>query len=265
MKYSTKDLAEILGCTTSAILYFEKEKLIQVEKEENGHRYYKVVDVFRLLSYMKYRAMEMPMKTIISQFGGKENNRSLIQEREEFYKEEALKKAQYYTDLAGAIEEHLVGVRKIDALQNHYEFAQSPEMLVMCDEECGWLSKNRSSQHLIHEWVKAMPMVQLSILDKGMELSDFGYLIDPKKQRKLGLPLDLYTKILPSTSCLHTIVKAEENFAEQPQNIFCQIKEYARAKGLEVGAMAWGKILLVEVEEGAKLHPYVELWVLIKI
>lgn len=32
MRYSITDLAEILGCTTSAIHYFEKEHLIKVEK-----------------------------------------------------------------------------------------------------------------------------------------------------------------------------------------------------------------------------------------
>lgn len=32
MRYSITDLAEILGYTTSAIHYFEKEHLIEVEK-----------------------------------------------------------------------------------------------------------------------------------------------------------------------------------------------------------------------------------------
>jgi len=48
MKYSVTDLSNILGITTSAIHFFEKENLIKVNKEKNGWRYYNVVDVFRL-------------------------------------------------------------------------------------------------------------------------------------------------------------------------------------------------------------------------
>ncbi len=93
MRYSITDLAEILGCTTSAIHYFEKEHLIEVEKGKNGHRYYNVVDVFRLLSYTKYRSMEIPMKTIIAQFGGEENNYKLIEKKRNNVSIRGLKKS----------------------------------------------------------------------------------------------------------------------------------------------------------------------------
>lgn len=265
MRYSITDLAEILGCTTSAIHYFEKENLIKVEKGENGHRYYNVVDVFRLLSYTKYRSMEMPMKTIITQFGGEENNYKFIEEREKTYQLEALKKAKYYMGLADAIEEHLVSIGRIEELLNKYEFAQSPEVTIMCDDECGWLSKNRSSQRIIREWVKAMPIVQLGVIDSRMGMSSFGYLVDTKKLEELDLPQGLYTKQLKSTSCIHTIVVADEDFTQHPQKVFKKASEYAIKKGLEIGEIALGKILLVEVEKGAKLHPYIELWISIKI
>ena len=51
MKCGITDIARILGITTSAIRYFEKEHLINVGKEKNGHRYYNEEDVFRVLSY----------------------------------------------------------------------------------------------------------------------------------------------------------------------------------------------------------------------
>lgn len=264
MRYSIKDLAEILGCTTSAIHYFEKENLIHVEKEENGHRYYNVVDVFRLLSYTKYRTMEIPMKTIVKQFGGSENSYNLIEQREEYYKEKALEKAKYYTELANAIEEHLESIRKIDKLLNKYEFAQSPEKIIMSDEECGWISKNRESQKIVQKWVKAMPNVQLAVLHSKTGLNNFGYLVSKEKAEKLNLPQNLNYKIFEQTSCLHTIVIANEDFAENPQSVFEEAITYANSRNLEVGDMIWGKILLVEVEKEAKLHPYVELWIPIK-
>lgn len=264
MKYSIKDLAEILGCTTSAIHYFEKEDLIHVQKEENGHRFYSIVDVFRLLSYNKYRTMEIPMKTIVRQFGGEENNYSLIEKREQYYKDKALEKAKYYTELAEAIEEHLVSIRKIELLLDKYEFAQSPEKIVMSYGECGWISKNRDSQKIIQKWVHSMPHVQLAVLHKEQGLSDFGYIVSKKKAEELDLPQTLNCKVLKQTSCLHTIVIADEDFADNPQKVFEKAVSYAKSRHLEVGDQIWGKILLVEVEKGAKLHPYVELWISIK-
>lgn len=261
MRYSIKDLAEILGCTTSAIHYFEKENLIHVQKEENGHRYYNVVDVFRLLSYTKYRTMEIPMKTIVKQFAGEENNYRFIEQRESYYKEKALEKARYYSDLADAIDEHLASIRKIETLLNRYEFAQSPEKLIMCDEECGWLSKNRDSQQIIQKWVHAMPHVQLAVLSASCNMSDFGYLVSKGKAEDLKLPVKLKSMVLEQTSCLHTIVIADEDFAENPQRVFEKSIEYAKGRGLGVGDMVWGKILMVEVEKEAKLHPYIELWI----
>ena len=59
MKFGITDVAKMLGLTTSAIHYFEKQNRIRVDKDKNGHRYYNVVDVFRLLSYRKYRSMEI--------------------------------------------------------------------------------------------------------------------------------------------------------------------------------------------------------------
>lgn len=264
MKYSIKDLAEILGCTTSAIHYFEKEDLIHVQKGENGHRSYSVVDVFRLLSYTKYRAMEIPMKTIIKQFGGDEADYNIIERREQFYKEKALEKARYYEGLAEAIEEHLVSIRKIDSLLDKYEFAQSPERIAMSCGECGWISKYRDSQKKIQKWVEAMPHVQLAVLNSRDSLSDFGYIVSQKKAEELNLPQELNCILLEQTSCIHTIVIADEDFADNPQKVFEKAVSYARARNLEVGDNFWGKILLAEVEKESKLNTYVELWIPVK-
>ena len=42
MKCGITDIARILGITTSAIRYFEKEHLINVGKEKNGHRFFPI-------------------------------------------------------------------------------------------------------------------------------------------------------------------------------------------------------------------------------
>ena len=65
---------------------------------------------------------------------------------------------------------------------------------------------------------------------------------------------------LNAASCLHTIVKAEDDFAFHPQKCFLSAYEYAKGRNFQVCGQPWGKILLVEVERGQHLHTYVELW-----
>ncbi|MBS7525240.1 MerR family transcriptional regulator [Fusibacter paucivorans] len=263
--YSITDLAALIGCTTSAIRYFEKENLISVEKDSKGHRVYDIVDVFRLISYEKYRSMGFPMKTVVKQFAGKENSRAMIEEREAHYKNKALEMAAYYQSLADAIESHLSSIRRIDDLFGSCELAMSPEMFVICDEDSGWLSKNRTSQQLLQSWIKAMPKVQLAVLHRSLGMSDFGYLIDDSSRKVLELPVGLMTRLLPSKSCLHTIVAVDKATLRESQTIFEEAIAYAKEKRLTVGDMAWGKILLVEVGEEDELKIFIELWISIKI
>jgi len=265
MRYSITDLAELLGITTSGIRYFEKENLIQVNKEINGNRYYNVVDVFRLLSYTKYKNMEVPMKMIIKQFSGEENNHLLIRKRMELSKMKAYEKAKYYQQLADSMEENINSICLIDELLDKYEFAKSPKILLIYDEECGWISKNRESQKIVHQWVKAMPTVQLAVI-KHMEnnCSNFGYIATEEKVKELNLPINLNIKILESTSCLHTIQMVDDELTLNPGVVFEKAMRYAKSRGLEIAGDLIGKILIVEVEKPAKLHTYIELWVPIK-
>ncbi len=110
-----------------------------------------------------------------------------------------------------------------------------------------------------------MPQVHLAVFHKSMGMSDFGYIIPPEKRQLLNLPLKLNHKRIPARSCLHTIMIADENFSYNPQPVFQKAIDYARSRHLEVGSMIWGEIILVEVEEQAKLHPYIELWISINI
>lgn len=50
------------------------------------------------------------------------------------------------------------------------------------------------------------------VFDSRMGMSNFGYLVKTKKREELELPLGLHAKELKSTSCIHTIVMADEDF-----------------------------------------------------
>lgn len=265
MKYSVKDLSNILGITTSAIHFFEKENLIKANKEKNGWRYYNVVDVFRLLSYVKYKNMEIPMKTIVKQFSGEESSYLSTKDRIEEYKKMAEEKSKYYKELAESIEENLKSIRLINEILDKYEFVKSPEILMLYDDECGWISRNRQAQKMVQKCVKAMPIVQLGVIKhRESNKCNFGYMLLDNHIEKFNISVDLNRKKVKSTSCLHTIQIIDDELTKNPEVTFKRAEEYAKFRGFEVIGDAVGKILLVDVEKPAKLSTYIEIWIPIK-
>ena len=68
MQYVIGDVARTLGLTPGALHFFEREGVISPRKGDNTRRTYSAEDVIRLISYRKYRSMEMPLKEIAHQF-----------------------------------------------------------------------------------------------------------------------------------------------------------------------------------------------------
>ena len=68
MRYSIGDVSRVLGMTTVALHFYEKEGIIDTPKEESGRRYYEEADINRLISAKKYREMDVAVRDIARQF-----------------------------------------------------------------------------------------------------------------------------------------------------------------------------------------------------
>lgn len=262
MQYSIGNVAEVLGITTSAVRFLESESIIHPHKDESGRRFYDIEDIFRLLSYTKYKNMKIPLKQISEHFSGIENDCTLIRQRLEMARQSAKEKADYYAQLAQSIDDRLKSIDLIDYLLDQYEFAKSPSWLFFSDSNFGWVSNNKSTRKKISRWVKAMPHVCLgAMMPRPGDTAQLGYLISPEKAARLNLPLDDSVRQLGSTSCLHTILKADAKFAQNPHKIFEETLCYATERGFQIGENIVCTVLLVEVKQGNTLHTYVDLWV----
>lgn len=262
MRYSIGDVAEVLGITTSAVRFLESESIIHPHKDESGRRFYDIEDIFRLLSYTKYKNMKIPLKQISEHFSGIESDCTLIRQRLEKAKQSAQAKADYYAQLAQSIDDRLKSIAQIDCLLNHYEFAKSPSWLLFSDSNFGWVSNSKSTRKKISRWVEAMPHVCLgAMMPRPGDMAQLGYFVSPEKAARLNLPLDDSVQQLDSTSCLHTIRKADAKFAQNPHKIFEEALRYAAERGFQIGDHIVCTVLFVEVEQGNTLHTYVDLWV----
>ena len=270
VKYRISDVARVLGLTPGALHYFEREKIVTIKKEANGYRYYDIDDIFRLLSYEKYRSMGYPLKSVLQQFTYETDNRESIIERVRLRYEEALAQAEYYAQLASAIGEHLKGNLRIDSLLGRYALTQMPDTLLLHDEECGWISKNKQAQYVAQKWVKAMPLTRLSVLLPMREDTEqppagvLCYSVAAEHARVLHLPLELQVTQLPASLCLHTIVHTDEGFLDDPACIFTDLLQEVKRRGLTRNGMPWGTILLVEIRPDGGLRPFLELWAPVK-
>lgn len=266
MQYRISEVAKLLGITTAALHFFEKENIIAVKKRENGYRYYDTGDVFRLLSYEKYRSMGYPMKSVLQQFEHETDNRKEILSRMQQQQDYALQMAAYYRGIADAMEDHLTGIRAIDTLQGRCELAASPDMLFLYDASCGWISKDKAVQSIMQEWIKAMPYTRLSfaICPNTCKPGALGYAIRREHALQRGLPLER-TCPLPAADCLHTILTTDESFLHDPALVFSGLMEEAARRGLRPTGQPWGTVLLVEIRPDKGLRPYLELWLPVKL
>ena len=266
MQYRISEVAKLLGITTAALHFFEKEKIIAVKKRENGYRYYDTGDVFRLLSYEKYRSMGYPMKSVLQQFEHETDNRREILNRMQQQQDYALQMAAYYRGIADAMEDHLTGIRAIDALLNRYELAASPDMLFLYDASCGWISKDKAVQAAMQAWIKAMPYTRLcfAMCPHACKSGTLGYAARREHALQRGLNLER-TRSLPAADCLHTIVTTDESFLCDPSVVFGGLMEEAARRGLTPAGQPWGTVLLVEIRPDKGLRPYLELWLPVKL
>lgn len=261
MLYSIGDLSDILGITTSAIRFLESKDIIHPHKDPAGYRLYDLQDIFRLLSYNKYKNMKIPLKEISRQFSGAENDRHLIYSRIKAASQEAQRKAQYYADLVCSIDEYLDDIESIDRLLNRYEFERSPEWLFLSDSETGWLSANRHQRGIIRPWVDAMPLVHLSAISQyPSRTSQLGYLIRAEKANQRQLPCNDTVQRIGGLPSLHTIRIAKQDFPADPNEVFGVPLLYAESRGFHIAGPMVANIILVETAPDT-MKVYVDLWV----
>ena len=259
MNYGITDLAALLGVSTNAIRFYEKQGVIPQRKDAGGRRAYDESDVFRLLSYMKYHSMEIPVREIAEQFGGTEDDRGMILDRERTARDRALEQAEHYRELAEHIEMHIREIERIETLENRYVLEQNPAMLFMQTGENGWIPEDRQRQRKAQIWIENMPEVQLGIA-LGRR-APFGYLLQADSPKAAVLSDGFNVTYWPPQLCVHTIRCIGEPDLAEPEAVFRDAADYVKARHFSPAGEAWGRILLVEVGQGGSLSIYVDLWI----
>ena len=258
MRYTIGDVSRVLGMTTSALHFYEKDGIIETPKEESGRRYYENVDVNRLISAKKYRAMGVSLKEIAQQFGRDGMTGEQVLARMRKKREEAEQLSQQYAALARDIErlidlgEHglaatgMVDVRRVE------------NMLALQNQDGGIIPQEKQDQLVAQKWLDAMPAVSLSILcRRAGERPGFALMMPAQRAQTYGFCEDgALVHSVKGGMALHAVVHCGEEQYETPEVIFRPLVNFAREHRFEQIGALYGNVLFVDCSGGIRKHFY---------
>lgn len=259
MTYAIGDVARTLGLTPGALHYFEREGVISSKKGGGARRTYGAEDIIRLISYRKYRSMEMPLKEIARQFSPEGDDCQTIAGKMRHQQLEAQKAAQRFEQLAGdiawfaghtALAAGRIGSIDVDCL---------PECYVLRVGSEGFISRSRSEQAHVAHWLEHMPAVRITSAREPDGRACLCYSVDAARAEQLGLHNTPGAVLLRRQAALHTFVRIGVSYYDQPQLAFAPLLDYARAHAFEQSSTALSISLCVECR-GSCRDTIAEVW-----
>ncbi|MED9822055.1 MAG: MerR family transcriptional regulator [Christensenellales bacterium] len=256
MRYSIGDVSRVLGMTTSALHFYEKEGIIDTPKVESGWRYYQEADVCRLLSAKKYRAMGVPVRDIAQQFSAQGLTGEQVVARMEEKRAEAAEAARRYAALAQDID-GLIG-RSTQALlhPDAVDIRYAEEMMYLRSSTGGRIPLDKGEQMTVKRWLDAMPAVSLSICREMEDKQAVPSLIvSAERAAQQGLSADdNMARLIRGGMALHAVVSCGEEQYEDPDVIFAPLLAFAREHRFVQNGTMWGSMLFVDCSGGRRLH-----------
>lgn len=256
MRYSIGDVSRVLGMTTSALHFYEKEGIIDTPKVDSGRRYYMEADVNRLISAKKYRAMGVPVRDIAQQFSSDGMTGGQVLERISEKREEAAHMARLYEGLARDID-HLIELsREGLSATNVVDIRHAEDMIALRSSSGGRIPLDKGEQVIAQRWLEAMPAVSLSIIrGEKDEKAVPSLIISKRRAQDFGLEADGKTALdVPGGMALHAIVTCGEEQYQEPDVIFRPLLAFAREHRFVQKGTMWGSMLFVDCSGGVRKH-----------
>ena len=258
MRYSIGDVSRVLGMTTVALHFYEKEGIIDTPKVESGRRYYEEADINRLISAKKYREMDVAVRDIARQFSSDGMTGAQVLERMRACRARALAQAEHYAGLARDIE-RLIALGEVGMqAENAVDIRPVEDMLAFCNENGTLMSDSKPEQEVERRWLEALPAVSVSILKETRDkATSFALMLPLRRARELGLcEMEAGVRVIPGGMALHAVTACGEEQYEQPGVIFRPIEAFAREHRFRQQGGMWGSVLFVDCSDGVRRHFY---------
>lgn len=256
MRYSIGDVSRILGMTTAALHFYEKEGIIDTPKVESGWRYYQEADVARLISVKKYRAMGVSVRDIAKQFSheGMSGREVLARIREK--RDEAAKRLSFYKGLVEDIDQLIEISEEGLKHTNSVDIRFAEDMLWLAGSVGGRVPQDKDEQMLVRRWLDAMPAVSISIcMPQHAEQAVPSLIVPAGRAAEFGFEPDGRTiHCIPGGMALHAIVVCGEEQYDDPDVIFGPIQAFAQKHHFVQKGTMWGRMIFVDCSKGCRKH-----------
>ena len=258
MRYSIGDVSRVLGMTTSALHFYEKEGIINTPKVESGRRYYEEADINRLISAKKYRAMGVTVRDIAQQFSADGMTGEQVMARMREKREEAAQMVRQYAGLVRDIDWLIDrGEEALSAL-GVVDIRRTEAVLVLLSSSGGRIPLDKREQAVAQQWLEAMPAVSICICrDMQMEQGVHGMVVSAGRAEEFGLSeTALGVRRISGGMALHAIVVCGEEQYDDPDVIFKPLLAFAREHRFTPRGMMWGAQIFVDCSQGIGRHYY---------
>ncbi|MBQ2948523.1 MAG: MerR family transcriptional regulator [Clostridia bacterium] len=258
MRYSIGDVSRVLGMTTAALHFYEKEGIIDTPKVESGRRYYEETDVNRLISAKKYRAMGVTVRDIAQQFSSDGMTGDQVMARMREKREEASQMVRQYTGLVRDIDWLIARGEEALGRLGEVDIRKAAPMLALLSSSGGRIPLDKQEQKVAQLWLEAMPAVSVGICrDKDMEHALEGLVISAARAEEFGLDAGAPgVRFVPGGMALHAVALCGEEQYTDPDVIFKPLLAFAREHRFVQKGMMWGAQIFVDCSEGIRRHYY---------
>lgn len=259
MKYGIGDVARTLGLTPAALHFFEREGVIGPKKGGAARRTYGAEDIIRLISYKKYRSMDMPLKEIARQFSPQGDTSLRIAKKLTAQREAALETALRYERLARDIQWFEQAIERASAQIGVIELSTLPECFALLVGRDGFISRDRAEQERVAAWLEHLPAVRISVFGQADGSACFGYTVSTGRARQLGLDKTPgAVRIMPHIA-LRACLLLPYAYYEQPAMAFEALWARLKEQGYRQAGMVVGVNLCVECG-GSQRDTLCEVW-----
>ena len=256
MRYKIGDVSRVMGMTTSALHFYEKEGIIDTPKVDSGRRYYKEADINRLVSTKKYRAMGVTVREIAKQFSEDGMNGEQVIARMREKREEAAQLLRQYNGLVQDLDRLIeLGEQALGAT-DVVDIRSTEDMLVFLSSSGGRIPLDKQEQDVAKLWLEAIPATSISICrDEDMKRAQMGMVVSVSRAQACGLDEHASgVRRIAGGMALHAIVVCGDEQYENPDIIFKPVLSFAREHRFTPKGMMWGSQIFADCSEGIRRY-----------
>lgn len=235
-KIQLGDLCNIVGISPTTVRYYEEKKAIEVNKTNNGYRYYNFDDVLQVMNIQNLMhfgfsladASAMAIQSEYTEIVKKMNDQHNKLEDEINLLQRKLSQLEHVQTAYGYLQNNIGKYKEIDLDSFYWMECQSQDKLL-----------DKKKAKIIAKWNKklaySIPATRMKISDISKEqLAEIGYFIYEKDNNFFNGNDLSNCELYPKQHCIMTIIKGNYDLMDNYYTVLKKPLQHIHNKGYEI-------------------------------